>query len=210
MMQRASLATAVLACGLYLLLGSTVSHSPLSWFDTMFISWQGKKLSFAWFCTQSAFLPELTAIGISTLLYGFFNRRWLLRSIMSVTLIVLAWLISNAGKAFFHRPRPLHWYMHHETSYSYASGHATNAVIVYGLWAFFFWQSTLTLTLRVVITGILGLWVFAVSWSRLALGAHYATDIIGGWLLGIALIGMLFSLVPAIIAVPRTQTLTKS
>jgi membrane-associated phospholipid phosphatase len=56
-------------------------------------------------------------------------------------------------------------------------------VLVYWLWAWFIWNSDLPQRVRVVVAPLLVLWGCGVIWSRLALGAHYVTDLIGGMLL---------------------------
>jgi membrane-associated phospholipid phosphatase len=35
---------------------------------------------------------------------------------------------------------------------------------------------------------VAALWILATGWSRLALGAHYASDVLGGYLLGGAIL----------------------
>ena len=105
-------------------------------------------------------------------------------------------------KNLFLRPRPAHWERVHETSYSYPSGHAMFAVVVYGLWAWFVWQSALPPLFRRVVTPLLTAWALAVVWSRLALGAHYPTDLIGGMLFGSCWVAAAFAIVPQIENIP--------
>ena len=64
------------------------------------------------------------------------------------------------------------------------------AVLVYGLWAWFVWNSGLPRAVRFVAAPLLALWACGVIWSRLALGAHYATDLIGGVLLAVTALGV--------------------
>jgi undecaprenyl-diphosphatase len=80
--------------------------------------------------------------------------------------------------------------LHHETSFSYSSGHAMFAVLVYWLWAFFIAQSNLPRDVRAVAAPLLALWGCGVIWSRLSLGAHYPSDLLGGVLLAVAMLSL--------------------
>lgn len=64
---------------------------------------------------------------------------------------------------------------------SFPSGHALGAVVAFGL-------VVVLLARRFkVATGVVGgVAVLLVSYSRLALGVHYVSDVVGGWLLGVA------------------------
>jgi undecaprenyl-diphosphatase len=115
-------------------------------------------------------------------------RAWRGRVLFAIVALLLAWVVSDFFKAVFHRARPADWQLVHESSTSYSSGHATLTVVVYGLWAYFLWNSSLPRPLRLVLSGMLVLWCLIVAWSRLAMGAHYPTDIAGGWLLAAAVL----------------------
>ncbi len=58
-------------------------------------------------------------------------------------------------------------------------------MLVYGLWAWFIWNSGLPRNVRAVVAPLFALWGCGVIWSRLALGAHYVTDLVGGVLLAV-------------------------
>jgi membrane-associated phospholipid phosphatase len=64
------------------------------------------------------------------------------------------------------------------------------AVVVYGLWSYYFATSTLRRPLRIALATACALWAAGVVWSRLALGAHFVTDLIGGILFGVAMLGI--------------------
>ena len=83
-------------------------------------------------------------------------------------------------KAFFHRARP-EIQIVAEHGYSFPSGHSFTAALVYGLLAVLAWRwaprarGALAL-LCVALAALVGV-------SRIVLGVHYATDVIGGFVL---------------------------
>jgi len=108
----------------------------------------------------------------------------------------LCWRGADFFQHVFARPRQLDWVVKHETSFSYPSSHATIATGFYALWAVMLYCSELPLTVRRTAGTTLALLAIAICWSRLALGAHYLTDIIGGALLAIALASAVQAVVP--------------
>jgi membrane-associated phospholipid phosphatase len=93
--------------------------------------------------------------------------------------------VNHAFKVIFHGPRP-YWAdtrvlgLSVETSFGIPSGHASNAVVVWGTLAAY-----LRNRLAWVMAGIL---IFLIGLSRLALGMHYPHDVLAGWLLGAILL----------------------
>jgi undecaprenyl-diphosphatase len=138
--------------------------------------------------TASCWWPALVALGVAALAFAAFVPSWRARVFFSVLATVVAWQASDAVKNVFGRPRPDYWILHQETSASYPSGHAMFAVVVYGLWSYYLATSALPLGPRRVLAGLVALWGAGVIWSRLALGAHYVTDLIGGVFFGCAML----------------------
>ncbi len=124
------------------------------------------------------------------------RRAWLGRCLTGVGLLIVAWVVSNEFKELFRRPRPSHWIVTHETSFSYSSGHCTNSLVFYGFWAYVALRSTLPAFPRVAIAAALLIVSGGIGWSRLALGAHYPTDVLGGYLLGAVILEAAIAFVP--------------
>ena len=89
-------------------------------------------------------------------------------------------------KDVFHRVRPDYWIAYHESGYSYPSGHAATAIVFFGSWFLIVLMSPLPRAVRITVAAIIFAWMIGIDWSRLALGAHYATDVLGGTLFGVA------------------------
>jgi undecaprenyl-diphosphatase len=74
------------------------------------------------------------------------------------------------------------------SGFSFPSGHTLNSTVTYGLIALLVWRSGLPTWLRwAVVLGLAAL-IVLVGLSRIALGVHYPSDVLGGWLAGLAIV----------------------
>ena len=94
-------------------------------------------------------------------------------------------VIQGTMKLFFARPRPQLPYAHVLPDYSFPSGHTMNAVVVYGAIALILW-SILGRRAGLIAILIAALLAVGVGISRIYLGYHYLTDVVGGILAGVA------------------------
>lgn len=89
-------------------------------------------------------------------------------------------------KLFFQRQRPdivMQWM--HESSTSFPSGHSMTSFFAYGILLFFGLHSkTLKKRGKTILSCATVLIILLIGISRMVLGMHYFTDIIGGYLLG--------------------------
>jgi membrane-associated phospholipid phosphatase len=182
---------AALLCGL---LGGSVSERPPDGIDLAGRAFAGHAAHIALVFTASCWWQSLVTLGVASIVLAVAVPAWRARVAFALITTLVAWKASDIVKDLFARTRPEYWTLHHETSASYPSGHAMFAVVVYGLWSYYVATSNLARPLRVTLAAIITLWGLAVIWSRLALGAHYVTDLIGGVLFGIMMLAIATSI----------------
>jgi undecaprenyl-diphosphatase len=192
-----AIAVALVAAICYAALGLAVSHVPPFGVDLLARPLAGHATQLALIFTMSCWWEVLVALGIAVVVLAIRVPSWRARVWFAIPTTIVTWQVSDVLKNLFHRPRPPYWYLIHESSYSYSSGHAMFALLVYGLWAWFVWHSDLPLVPRRVVGGVLALWGCGVVWSRLALGAHYVTDLAGGLLLATTALALASAIVEA-------------
>lgn len=72
---------------------------------------------------------------------------------------------------------------------SFPSGHALASIIVYGALLLVF-APAMSTRVRHFTTIVLGVLVAFIGFTRLALGVHFLSDVLGGWSLGVAWLGL--------------------
>jgi membrane-associated phospholipid phosphatase len=114
---------------------------------------------------------------------------WRTRSPRPVALLVATYagarVIETLVKFLTHRPRPLRdEALGDFTNFAFPSGHAIYAMTVYGMLAILLvrasWPGKRKVLLLLIMTGVICL----ISTSRVYLGAHWLTDVMGGIALG--------------------------
>ena len=107
------------------------------------------------------------------------------RSALTVLLVLIGTGIVDLIKRLVHRTRPDTVYVatKNPRGYSFPSGHAADALLVYGLLDYFS-ARYLPLTEAGVLIAVFTAFILVVSVSRVWLGAHFPSDIIGGWIIG--------------------------
>ncbi|MGD0476491.1 MAG: phosphatase PAP2 family protein [Candidatus Velthaea sp.] len=179
------LAAAGISGVLFVALGMFVVRHPLSRLDAFSATWRGEQVPLATALTVSGYGLTLTLLGL-----GSVAAAAVLRFPIEIPLTILVSQLAsqalvNASKGIFARARPDAWLYRHEPGFSYPSGHATTAVVFYGAWAMVVWASPLPAPWRIGGVALLAAWALGIGWSRIALGAHYPTDVVGGFLFGL-------------------------
>lgn len=130
-------------------------------------------------------MPVIAAAIVLTLAVR--RRSWL-----PVVLMVIAAagsvLITVLGKDLTGRARPpvIYAVPPLETSPSFPSGHTLNATVVLGLSAYLVMLGRRHLRSKLLVASAVVVFVVAMGLSRVWLGHHWLTDVMAGWLVGLA------------------------
>jgi undecaprenyl-diphosphatase len=183
----AALSIAALALfAIFLFLGFHVSRRPLGLIDAHAVYFRAQATPLAVLFTTSGRMKALL-IGYVAVLIVFALVHLPLRiPIILIAAQIVSQMSAEAFKLLFKRVRPDYWLVGLEAGHSYPSGHATTAVVTFAGWALVIAFSALPAYAKDAGAATLLLWAAGIAWSRLALGAHYLSDVAGGLIFGSA------------------------
>lgn len=146
------------------------------------------------FWTRITLLGNVTVLLPICLLVAFFcyQKKWKIEGYFILFSFAVMGGVSTALKYVYQRPRPSIEWLIHTTSYSFPSWHAASTLMIAGVMVILIQQHMKPSFMKRLVQ--LGLIVLAmlVGISRIYVGVHYPTDIIGGWLLATTLLQLLF------------------
>lgn len=100
---------------------------------------------------------------------------------------IVSVIVNNILKIIIKRERPNFLALVSESSYSFPSGHSMISILFFG--SIIYLVNKYNIKYKKTITILLSIFIILVGLSRLYLGVHFLTDVIGGYLCGfIALI----------------------
>lgn len=191
----AGVAVAVITFALFFALGRALGTGPdpagLMPFETSLVN-HGSLVA-SWL-TWLGYVYVLAPACVVLLIVAWRAPAWLGRVVVSIVVLLACWQGADAFQHFFARPRRLDWVVRHETAFGYPSSHAAIATGFYLLWAVFVSRSNLPG--RRWWAALVALVAFGIYWSRLALGAHYLTDVAGGILFAVSVAAVITALSP--------------
>ncbi|HEY7237326.1 MAG TPA: phosphatase PAP2 family protein [Gemmatimonadaceae bacterium] len=172
-------------------------------FDDAVLRWLGAHRA----ASMDAFMLDITALGTSSVVAMVVGVAalflWLNRHKHSAILLLVSTfggiLLNNLLKLGFSRPRPdiIPWATT-ATFYSFPSGHAMSATVVYATVAYLAARLQQTHKARLAIALVATLVVSLICLSRLYLGVHYPSDVAAGVIVGLAWAGFCMATLEAI------------
>lgn len=146
-----------------------------------------------------------TALTLTAAMYAHWRRRSipLLLAIAAAGSLVF----TGVGKTVVGRARPpLELAVPpYEYAPSFPSGHTLNSTVIGLMLAYLAWWLARAVWVRVVVPLVGALWAVAMGLSRVYLGHHWITDVIFGWLFGLAWLALLITVHRILLRLDRRE-----
>ena len=187
--RRVLAAVAVASFVAFVVLAAIVNGAgPLAFDDRMTSFVKGLPIPFeAWLRITDLGGPILIPIGIATVVALLLQHRSRMAVISGLALLgASVW--TQFVKVAVERARPAGAVLLGVEGFSFPSGHALNSTVTYGLLALLVSRTRWPTWMRAVLVAMLITLPVLVGLSRVAIGVHYPTDVVGGWLAGIAVV----------------------
>lgn len=127
------------------------------------------------------------------LLAGVVRRTWSPVLVAGVTLAGTG-ILTLVLKVLLSRPRPpLHDALAAADGYAFPSGHAATAAAAFGVLAYLVAAGLRPRAARIAVWAAAAMLTMLVGFSRVYLGVHWTTDVLGGWAFGVLWLAIVLS-----------------
>ena len=122
------------------------------------------------------------------LLAMFLYKKWWSEALLLGGNLVLTGLLVKLLKGVYQRPRPALQHLVVESGFSFPSGHALASTLIFGTLLIIVSQRMQTVHTKRLLQGLLIAMILLIVMSRVYLGVHYPTDVLGSLLLGVGIL----------------------
>ena len=109
--------------------------------------------------------------------------------------LVIVTILNQLLKGILQRPRPTEYRIIEETGYSFPSGHSMISMAFYGYLIYLIYKYVKNKYIKWTSIVVLSLLICAIGISRIYLGVHYTSDVLGGFLISISYLVIFISAV---------------
>ena len=102
------------------------------------------------------------------------------------TNLVVVTILNQLLKRLLQRPRPTEFRIIEENGYSFPSGHSMVSMAFYGYLIYLIYRFVKNKYLKWISIVLLSLLICLIGISRIYLGVHYTSDVLGGFLISIS------------------------
>lgn len=125
----------------------------------------------------------LIGFGILVVVY-LVLKKYRLQGVQFALVLCMSGIINTLLKNIFQRPRPQFHPLIIARDFSFPSGHAMDSFVFYMALSYLIFQITKNKKLVIVTTILFVFLILLIGVSRVYLGVHYPSDVVGGWLGG--------------------------
>lgn len=100
--------------------------------------------------------------------------------------LVIITILNQILKAVLQRPRPTEYRIVEETGYSFPSGHSMVSMAFYGYLIYLIYKYVKNNYIKWISIILLSILVCSIGLSRIFLGVHYTSDVLGGFLISMS------------------------
>lgn len=129
--------------------------------------------------------PVLVIITLVLIIAVHRSKKYAFYGWMAGANLVAGTILNTAFKMLFHRERPDILRLIDITGFSFPSGHSMIGLCFYGFLAYIFWANMKS-RWRYLPAAAAAILIVSIGISRIYLGVHYASDVIGGFSAGLA------------------------
>lgn len=99
-----------------------------------------------------------------------------------ISIVLLNFILKN----MFGRPRPDQYRLVKASGYSFPSGHSMVSMAFYGFFIYLIFKNVKNKKLKWIYSSLLSIMIIFIGISRIYLGVHYASDVVGGFIISIS------------------------
>lgn len=157
-----------------------------SWIDRVQSSITPAKTSTIELFTELGEIKLVAALTVVIAIVLFFKRKFAEGLWFGGTVLFCGAISTKIIKSVVERERPVFLQLIQETGWSFPSGHVTGTTIFYGLIGLILCLAITKVWAKYIVAIITLIFIFLIMATRVYLGIHYPTDVLAGFLFGMA------------------------